>query len=336
MKPFKYFFFLALSLFIGGSIYISTLDGNFDIKQTKTLKAPVEVVFNNINDFKNWEHWGPWFEQDSTIVTSYPENTSGIGASFTWSGKKGLGSIKTISLIKYKEIIQEIDFDTYSKQEVYWEFESVKDGTEVTWGIRGTNTFGEKLYWLINGGIEKKMTPLYKRGLELLAQQLQKQMDKHSTNYKGIVDYGGGYYLYQTIACRKELATKKMAETFPIIENYMAENKIRASGKPFTLNHEIDIENNTVLFSTCIPVKERIVTKGNILTGYIAPQKTFKIIFNGHYKFLPQYWPTFYKTLNYQGYTEIKKGYSFEIFTINPSDSTNPANWLTEIYIPIH
>ena len=42
------------------------------------------------------------------------------------------------------------------------------------------------------------------------------------------------------------------------------------------------------------------------------------------------------KVLNNQGYTEIKKGFSVEIYTINPNDSSNPANWLTEIYIPIH
>jgi len=126
-----------------------------------------------------------------------------------------------------------------------------------------------------------------------------------------------------------------MTEMFPVIVNYMDDNKIEPSGKPFTLNHEVNIENNTVLFSTCVPVKERIITEDTILTGYLEPQKTFKIIFNGNYKFLPEYWTTFYKTLNDQGFTAIKKGFSFEIYTINPGDSSNPANWLTEIYIPI-
>lgn len=336
MKSLKYIFFLVLTLFIGTSIYVATLDGNFDVKQTRFMKAPVEVAFNNVNDFKNWEYWSPWIELDSTIVVSYPEITSGVGASFTWSGKEGLGSLKTISTITNKEIIQQIDFGSDSKPKVYWEFKKVKEGTEVTWEIKGTNTFREKIYWLINGGIEKKTTPIYKRGLELLAQQLQKEMDIHSIDYKGIVYYGGGYYLYQTIACKNEVAAKKMTEMFPVIINYMAENKIEASGKPFTLNHEVDLENNTVLFSTCIPVKEKIITEDPILTGYLAPQKTFKIIFNGNYKFLPASWPTFYKTLNDQGYTEIKKGFSVEIYTTNPSDSENPANWLTEIYIPIN
>jgi len=209
MKSLKYIFFLILTLFIGASIYVATLDGNFDIKQTRTLKVPVEVVFNNLNDYKNWEHWNPWFELDSTIVASYPEITSGVGASYTWSGKEGLGSVKTISLITNKEIIQEIDFGSDSKPEVYWEFEKVIDGTEVTWGMRGKNTFGEKTYWLTNGGIEKNMIPMYQRGLELLELQLQKEMDIHSIDYKGIVGHGGGYYLYQTVACKIEVAQKK-------------------------------------------------------------------------------------------------------------------------------
>jgi len=335
MKSLKYIFFLVLTLFIGASIYIATLDGNFDIKQTRTLKVPVDVVFNNINDYKNWEHWGPWNELDSTIVASYPKITSGVGASYTWTGKEGLGSLKTISLIPNKEIIQEIDFGSDSKSEVYWEFSKVKDSTKVTWGMRGKKTFSEKIYSLTNRGIEKNMTPMFQRGLELLEQQLQKEMDIHSIDYKGIVDHGGGYYLYQTIACKNDIAQIKMSEMFSVIVNYMADNKIEASGKPFTLNHEVDIENKTILFSTCIPVKERIITEETVLTSYLAPQRTFKILFKGNYKFLPKYWPTFYKKLNDEGFTAIKKGFSFEIYTINPSDSSNPANWLTEIYIPI-
>lgn len=336
MKSLKYIFFFVLTIVIGASIYIATLDGNFNMKVSKTMKIPEQVVFNNINDFKNWVHWGPWYETDPTIETTFPEKTSGIGASYTWTGKNGLETIKTISLIPNKEIIQEIDFGSDTKPEVYWNIEKVNDSTTVTWGIRGTNSFREKIYWLTKGGIDINLKPIYERGLELLEQQLLKEMDMHSIEYKGVVDYGGGYYLYQTVACRNEDAPQKMAEMFPAIIKFMDTNHIEASGKPFTLNHKIDFENNTVLFSACIPVKERIIsTESDVLTGFLEPQRTFKTIFKGNYKFLPAAWPNFYKTLESEGYTPIEKGYSFEFYTISPKDNPNPAEWLTEIYIPI-
>ena len=108
MKFLKYLILLLLIVIIGTSIYIATLDGNYDIKRTRTIKAPIEVVFNEINDFRNWQNWGPWYELDSTIIASFPDLTSGVGASYTWTGKDGSGTMKTLSLTPKKELIQQI------------------------------------------------------------------------------------------------------------------------------------------------------------------------------------------------------------------------------------
>lgn len=335
MKSLKYIFFLVLISIIGSSVYVATLDGSYDIQQSKNMKIPISVIYKNINDFKNWKHWGPWYELDSTIVATFPEKTSGVGAYYSWTGKDGNGTIKTISTKENKEIIQQIDFGTGSTPEVYWELDTIQNSTKVTWGMRGENSFSEKIYWLINGGIEKNMTPMYSRGLELLDAQLIKEMDKHSVEYKNEVDYGGGYYLYKTISCRNNDAADLMKKMLPEVIDYMKTNNIEASGKPFTLNHQVDLVNNTVMFSVCVPVKERVITEGNILTGFLEPQKTFKTVFKGNYKFLPAIWPAIYKTLNESGYKAVKKGFSFEIYTIGPNDTENPTEWLTEIYIPI-
>lgn len=335
MKSLKYIFFLILIAIIGSSIYIATLNGNFDIAATRTMKVPASIIYKNINNFKNWENWGPWYEMDSTIVASFPEKTSGVGASYSWTGKEGNGSMKTISVIENKELIQQIDFGYDSTPEVYWNLTEVKNGTEVSWGMRGKSSFGEKIYWLLNGGITKNLLPMYFRGLELLEQELIKEMDAHSISYKNEVDYGGGYYLYKTVSCRNEETSEYLYKILPEIVSYMKEHTIKASGKPFTLNHQVDLINNTVMFSVCIPVKERIITEGTILTGFLEPQKTFKSVFKGNYKFLPTVWPSIYKTIQEKGYTPVQKGFSFEIYTVSPEDTENPAEWLTEIYVPI-
>lgn len=335
MKILKYIFFLLLILIIGASIYIATLDGNYNIKRSRIIKAPVEVVFNNVNDFKNWQHWRPWYEMDSTIVASYPDTTSGIGASYTWTGKEGTGSMKTVSLIPNKEIIQLIDFGTGSTPEVYWNFNEVENGTEVIWGIKGKSSFGEKAFWLTQGGIEKNMALMYERGLELLEEQLLKELENHSIEVKGVVDYGGGFYLYQTTSCNTNEIENKMGEMFTTIISYMAENNLEASGKSFTIIHKQDEENNTKMFSACVPVKERVITTGAILTGFLNPQKTFKTILKGDYKFSNEAWETAYNTLYQQGFSEIDGAEPFEIYTVSIHETKNPANWVTEIYIPI-
>lgn len=334
MKLLKYIFFLLLIVIIGASIYLATLDGNYDINKTRTIKAPAEVVFNEINDFKNWENWGPWYELDSTIVASYPELTSGVGASYTWTGKEGGGLMKTLSLIPNKELIQEIQFSQGSPSEVYWDITRTDFGNEVTWGMRGESSFGEKIYWLTQGGIEKNLQPMFDRGLELLDKHLQKEMDKHSFEFKGAVDHGGGFYLYQSTSCKVEDADVKMKEMLAAVSNYVKDNNIQ-SGKPFIITHKWDDVNKTTLFSVCYPITERIETAKDILIGYLKPQKTFKTIFRGNYKYSELAWNSAFQELSNQGFKFIETSEPFEVYLVSPRDTENPAHWVTEIYLPI-
>ncbi len=336
MRALKYILLIVLIFIIGGSIYIATLEANYDIKRTRTLKIPIEVIFDEINDYKNWENWGPWIEMDSTIIATYPEITSGIGASYSWTGKEGTGSMKTISVIPNKEIIQQINFGSGSTPEVYWEFSEVENGTEVTWGMRGKNSFSEKLYWLFKGGIEKNMNPMYDRGLESLDLHLTKQMESHSFDFKGVVDYGGGFYLYQTTSCKMDMVDDKMKDMFNNVTKFMAKNKIEIYGKPFILYHKWDEANNTTMFSTCMPVNERIITTGDVLTGFMEPIKTFKTIFTGDYKFSNEAWLAAYKAIEDQGFVALENGEPFEIYKTSPHDTSNPTKWVTEIYVPIN
>ena len=335
MKLLKNVFLLLLIVIISLSIYVATIDGKYDVKRSHTIKAPIEVVFNEVNDFKNWENWGPWYELDSTIAASFPEITSGIDASYTWTGADGNGSMKTLSLIPNKEIIQQIDFGMGSTPEVYWNFDKTEFGTEVSWGMRGKNGFMEKAYFLTQGGIEKSMAPMYTRGLELLEKHLLKELEKHSIEIKGVVDHGGGFYLYQTTSCKMEDIREKMEEMFPTIMKYMTENSIKSSGKPFTLNHKWDEKNNTTMFSTCVPISERIITTGAVLTGFLKPQKTYKTILKGDYKFSYNAWEEAYKNLYKNGFKEIEGAEPIEVYKVSPQDTPNPSKWVSEIYIPI-
>jgi effector-binding domain-containing protein len=115
----------------------------------------------------------------------------------------------------------------------------------------------------------------------------------------------------------------------------MTDNNIEPSGKPFTINHKWDEENNTAMFSACIPVKERVITTGDVLTGYLEPQKVFKTVFKGDYKFSNEAWEAAYNGLTAQGFSEIVGSEPFEVYSVGPKETANPAKWVTEIYIPV-
>ena len=55
MKILKYLFFLLLIVIIGAAVYFGTKDGKFNVAATKTIEAPVDLIFEQVNDYKNWQ-----------------------------------------------------------------------------------------------------------------------------------------------------------------------------------------------------------------------------------------------------------------------------------------
>jgi effector-binding domain-containing protein/ribosome-associated toxin RatA of RatAB toxin-antitoxin module len=156
---------------------VATRPNDYDVARSKIIKAPVEVVFNNINDFKNWEAWGPWMEEDPSIEISYNEQTSGIGANYSWTSKDGPGKMKTKSLTQNKMIEQEMQFGDYEPTTVSWEFEEVTEGTKVTWRMQNDKTpFIFKLFAVLSGGMDKMLGEMEEKGLDNLDKVIAEHM----------------------------------------------------------------------------------------------------------------------------------------------------------------
>jgi len=198
MKIFKYIFFLLLIVIIGGSIYIATLNGIYQTEETKVIKAPTTMVFNEVNQLKNWENWGPWTKNDNTLVFNYSEKTKGEGASYHWQSENNNdGKITTTEVIPNKSIQQEITYPVLfgeSTSTLYWLFEKNEGNTKITWEVKGERTFFDKIRFLLQGeSITEKLQPIFKESLVNLDSVISEKMKKHSIHIDGITEYAGGY-----------------------------------------------------------------------------------------------------------------------------------------------
>jgi len=185
MKILKYLLIIVVILFVGGWALVTTQPDSYDVNRTKLIKAPASVIFKNLNDFKNWEKWGPWMEEDSTIVATYPENTSGVDGSYSWTSKDGPGIIKTVAIVENKSIDQKIQFNDYEPTDVYWTLDKTDDGTNVTWGMKAENTpFMFKFFAMISGGMDGMLGPMEEKGLDNLEKVILEELKNHppSTN----------------------------------------------------------------------------------------------------------------------------------------------------------
>jgi predicted transcriptional regulator YdeE len=339
MKFLKYIFLFLMIITVVLAVYLGTLDGEYDVRRTRSIKADPVVVFNDLNDYENWKDWGPWFEKDSTLRVQYQENTIGEGAAYSWTSEiEEGGKMRTISVSPYSRIDQEIFFETpfgEMRSEVYWILERTEGGTDLTWGIKGELPF---LSRFMASSMEEQMGPMEERGLELFNESIQKKLTIFSIEHEGVVDYSGGFYLYLTTSTKIDEMDLVLQEMMQKLDKYVASNAVRLMGSPFTIYHKYDQENGTAMFSVAYPISERIITeKGSkVLTGFMERGKYFKTVLKGSYQNATEAWEEAYSEVgNLTNFRMLDTGESFEVYVNNMGNTPNPADLVTEIYLPV-
>lgn len=339
MKILKYLLFLILLIIIGTAIYFGTKDGTYSIEDSKVIPAPPEVVFDKVNDLKSWETWGPW-KKDDNITFTYAEKTSGEGASFSWQGDKN-GSMITTKVIPYKEIEQDLSMETSrgeKQSKVLWNFEEMDGGTKVTWTIKGVHSMMDKAYYSISGfNFASEVHQMKKLALEEISKEVTEEMKKYSINVDGVTSYGGGYYMYTTSVAKQSELEEKTKPMMHLVMDFVLNNKLNMAGNPFSIYNEFDDANNTVIFSTAVPVRERVITpEGSpVVCGFMDAVSAVKITLKGSYEHLPEAYAKGREYIRMEGLQIDTDAKMFEVYLTDPEEVPNPAQWLTEVYIPI-
>ena len=246
--------------------------------------------------------------------------------------------MKTVYVDK-DSILQKINFikPFESSSDVYWNINTQGNTTKVVWGMKGELGFMEKAFMLFQGGMDKAIGPDYERGLQKLDSIIAVDMKKYDITDNGITDYGGGYYLYLSTSSRQDETGEKMAVMFPKITTFMQSNGLEMAGKPFSLYEKWDESNGTTIFSACIPVKEKVSPPqgSEVLCGYIVPNSYYKTTLKGDYAHLREAWTKAIAHLKAAGYQEVEDVAPFEVYANDPMEYPNPADWITEVYIPV-
>lgn len=338
MKFLKYILFLILIAIIGIAIYVAVQPNSFEVTRERTINAPSAVLYDNVIDFKNWESWSAWVEKEPDLKLMFPEQTNGVGGSYSWEGKDGLGSMKTIAANPKKSIEQELQFEDFHPSKINWTFEPTADNkTKVTWKMNSDKVpFMFKGFAAISGGFDNMIGPDFERGLEKLDSVVVTNMSKYTIKVEGVTEHGGGFYLYNTTSCKMNEFKTKMVEMMTSLGEYVQKNNIALAGAPFASYHKWDEENNAVMFSCCVPTTSRILTsESDILTGKMEPFKAVKTVLKGDYENLKEAWDTAMKYVPVNGLEFKENGPMIEAYVTDPMIKPNPADWITEIYLAV-
>ena len=341
MKLIKYVLLLILIILIGGAVYIATLKSDYQIEESMTVAAPATLLYQTIGEYKTWEEWAPWLEEEGVVIR-YPETTRGINASYSWNAVDYNGVFKTIKNIPNRSIEQQVEIEnqiTRTISQSFWTLEPQKDNqTKLTWRIEGKKTFKEKIYEVVFG---KSAIDVFKGllipSLENISTKIQKTMSEYSIHTDGITEHGGGFYMYMTTASSIEGIAMKAPKMFLAIDTYMEQNNLPISGKPFVLYNSVDQTNNTAIISAAIGTRSKVVTPSTstVLCGFLEKQKMVKTTLKGNHKNLQKAWSQVDDYINKNQLEKDPQGTSFEIYTSSQNDTANPAAWITELYMPI-
>ncbi|WP_153822957.1 SRPBCC family protein [Polyangium spumosum] len=124
----------------------------YRVERHATVAAPVDVVFDQVEDFRKWGPWLPWAKLDPQMKTTFGGTQGAVGATYAWEGNDDVGSGRmTVTAIKPNERIDiELAFiePFASKADNGFTVEAAGQETKITWFMAGTNDFMGKAFCL--------------------------------------------------------------------------------------------------------------------------------------------------------------------------------------------
>lgn len=344
MKLLKYLFLLLLVVCIGGAVYIATLPGSFHFQETRVIEAPQHLIYTTVSELTSWKTWHPDFSTNTTI-TQFAPKTRGEGASFSWKSSSlyngRLETTKTVpSTALEHEMVLDLPFPGEAvESDMYWELSRNKGRTtKVVWGLKGEHSFRNKLFWkLQDTPLETLYRPKLQTGLNQIEILLKEKMNAYTIKVDGLTTHGGGFYMYSSMASSLSTIGEKIERIYPQISSYMEQNSISILGSPFVIYNSLDQTAQSTIFSACLPTRDRVITPADssILCGFMEEQEAVKTTLRGNYSHLQEAWEATYEYIRTNTLRVSDTTPPFEIYSIGPDQNPNPAEWVTEIYIPV-
>jgi carbon monoxide dehydrogenase subunit G len=141
---------------------------DFRVERSIVVAVPPAAAFAQVNDFHKWGAWNPWAKMDPAMKETYDGAPSGVGAGYSWSGNKDVGSGRmTLTESRPVELIRiKLDFlkPFAATNTAEFTFKPNGNQTIVTWSMFGKSNFICKLMGLFMS-MDKMIGTQFEKGL---------------------------------------------------------------------------------------------------------------------------------------------------------------------------
>lgn len=341
MKILKYLILLLFLLVAGAAAYIALLNKDVSIDNNINIKAPQELVFKKVSNLSSWEKWiAADYNAAPVSFTYLDEDTQG---SLVWKTKNNdlTGYLTNKDVVHYSNIEQEASSKKrYGKTDyqLAWQFTRENDSTAINLHVTGEPNFMAKAIALIKKeDPEASLKADIQSNLRNLKVNILKDMQAYTINIDGEKELSSISYIYTTQASQNEpaLILEKQQQIFPALQKQVDENYLTTTDDPMMIYNAIDKQHNTVILSFAIPVEEeQISPQSGILTGSLNVNRYIKATLKGNYTHIPKLWEGVRVYMQQHQLIQNEDAPAFERYKITQKDTANPADWVTELYVP--
>lgn len=335
MKILQYLLLLLVLFAFGTAVFVATQKPTYTVTRSIFIKSPRPIVFDYVDNIRNWETFATWILNDSGVNYTYPGNAAGKGAIAKWSGNRE-GSIFTKNAVDQKYLFNEMNEEGRITT-FQWQFKDSAGGTKITYTIKGTLDFNSKAKAFFKGGVQSTMGNTYERTLLNLKSALHKEINTYTIHVGKAVDRPRIMCLKQYARCSDKDVTRTIKTLLPRMQNFFDKNKIARNGKPFIVYHQYDRATHQVALSVCMPVRDSIrIAEGSDITFMVYPPfKALKTTLKGDYSHSQQAWKKGLHFINQKKWLRLTHLNITEVYQKSMEDTPHPSEWVTEVYIPV-
>ncbi len=321
---------ILVTLILAGLGYLASLPGDYRVRRSLEIEAPLEGAFGAVVDFRTWPDWSPWLMHEPDAQLEYSDDPQQQGGYYTWDGKRvGAGRLTHMEIHEGRRIQQEIEFlrPFKSISEVNWEFEAAGDNTRVSWEMVGRMPF---LFRFMTRRMEPMIGRDYDLGLALLNGFLNPKAEHPRLEFNGeetLEDFG--YWAVPFRGNLRQLETTRKSAIDAL--QAAADGK---AGLPLTLYRNLDPMAVDYQAEIALPIADQ-TPRSNYTRRSFSGGRYFKLVQQGPHRFLPLGWYALFSHCKMHGIKRDKARPALEIYYDDPAQSTDTNAVRTALYLPI-
>jgi effector-binding domain-containing protein len=332
MKMFRRILFIFLSLIIVFLLVGFLLPRHVNVQRSLFIKSPRELLFDNVNSFRNWTKWSPWHLQNPGMKISYSGPESGPGAAFSFHSNNndpGNGKFTITQSAAYDSIILDMDFLENGKATGKFRFTNSDSGTRVKWIMEsdlGRNPvsrwFGLLMDKMVGKDLEAGLVNLKKLASETAANQTFTVLEK---------EVPARIVLTIRDSCSTATIGNKLGKFYEKISQLIKIKKLTVIGAPFAIYHNYSQQSFDL--EAGLPVDRIIEPPANINCYEVPAQKTIMASYSGPYEKTAVVYAAIEKYIHDKNLTIA--GSPWETYLTDPDMEKDTLKWQTDIYFPV-